>query len=59
MFSYIADALGRVIGETAHQLDKAVDDIIAIPEAFSKGYDEELFDAPTTPDAKSETPKDI
>ena len=60
----IAQGLGRLTGEIAHQTDKAyegtkslseelIDDIKNIPEAFSKGYDEELFE--TTKDEPIKT----
>jgi hypothetical protein len=56
MISWLAETLGQVVGETVHQTGKAIngtvdlvkeaaEDISNIPEAFAKGYDEELFNS--------------
>lgn len=65
MFSYIAELTGKIIGETAHQtkelavgtsniLSDTFDDVCNMPSAFSKGYDEELFES--TPEQTKEEP---
>ena len=68
MFSTLFEYTGKLVGELAHQTGKAVDDIIDIPSAFAKGYNDELFTATETPvevveptpePAKEEQPKTI
>ena len=55
MFSTIAKYTGKLIGETIHQtgelvtgtgnvLSETFDDICDMPSAFSKGYEEEIFE---------------
>lgn len=46
-----SEALGKVVGETAHQIGETYEAIKDIPDAFEKGYDEEIFKAdPKTQD---------
>lgn len=39
----IAEYTGKVVGEVTHQTGETLKAISEIPDAFSKGYDEELF----------------
>lgn len=59
MFSTLSKLLGQAVGETVHQADKLIDttieagstlasDIASIPEAFTAGYDEEIFETKQT-----------
>lgn len=41
----IAEFAGKIVGETTHQIGETLTAISEIPDAFSKGYDEELFKA--------------
>ena len=54
----IAEFTGKIVGETTHQIGETLTAISEIPEAFSKGYDEELFNSKDSnevnPDSKSE-----
>ena len=43
MFSWLAETIGQVVGETVHQTGKAVDDLLEAPSKFMEGYDKELF----------------
>ena len=53
IIKFVAETTGQIIGEVAHQVGEIGTAITEIPEAFSKGYEDELFKA--TKDA-TETP---
>ena len=40
----IFEVAGKVIGEAAHQTGQIAEAIAEIPEAFQRGYENELFD---------------
>lgn len=43
MFSWLAETVGQIVGETVHQTGKALEDVTDIPSKFMEGYDKELF----------------
>ena len=43
IIKFVAETTGQIIGEVAHQVGEIGTAITEIPDAFSKGYDEELF----------------
>lgn len=45
IIKFVAETTGQIIGEVAHQIGETLTAITEIPDAFSKGYDEELFKA--------------
>ena len=53
IIKFVAETTGQIIGEVAHQVGEIGTAITEIPDAFSKGYEDELFKA--TKDA-TETP---
>ena len=54
IIKFVAETTGQIIGEVAHQVGEIGTAITEIPDAFSKGYNEELFkEAPKKDD---ETP---
>ena len=50
----IAEFAGQVVGEAVHQVGETVSAIAEIPDAFSKGYEDELFKV--NPKDTTETP---
>ena len=54
IIKFVAETTGQIIGEVAHQVGEIGTAITEIPDAFSKGYDEELFK--TNPKDTTETP---
>ena len=55
IIKFVAETTGQIIGEVAHQVGEIGTAITEIPDAFSKGYDEELF---KTNPKDTETPID-
>ena len=53
IIKFVAETTGQIIGEVAHQVGEIGTAITEIPDAFSKGYEDELFK--TTKDT-TETP---
>ena len=50
IIKFVAETTGQIIGEVAHQVGEIGTAITEIPDAFSKGYEEEMFKAkPETP----------
>ena len=45
IIKFVAETTGQIIGEVAHQVGEIGTAIAEIPEAFTKGYDDELFKA--------------
>ena len=56
IIKFVAETTGQIIGEVAHQVGEIGTAIAEIPEAFTKGYDDELFKA--KPKDTTETPTD-
>lgn len=56
IIKFVAETTGQILGETAHQIGAIGTAITEIPDAFSKGYDKELFQ--TKPEASNETQTD-
>lgn len=59
IIKFVAETTGQIIGEVAHQVGEIGTAITEIPDAFSKGYDEELFktntkDTTETPSAQTQ-----
>ena len=54
IIKFVAETTGQIIGEVAHQVGEIGTAITEIPDAFSKGYDEELIK--TNPKDTTETP---
>lgn len=54
IIKFVAETTGQIIGEVAHQVGEIGTAITEIPDAFSKGYNEELFKESPKP---TETPK--
>ena len=60
IIKFVAETTGQIIGEVAHQVGEIGTAIAEIPEAFTKGYDDELFkanpkDITKTPSAPTDT----
>ena len=63
IIKFVAETTGQIIGEVAHQVGEIGAAIGEIPEAFTKGYDDELFKAnpkdttktPSTPTPPTDT----
>lgn len=51
-----SEALGKVVGEAAHQIGETYEAIKDIPDTFEKGYDKELFQSDTKKPAE---PQDV
>lgn len=51
----IAEFTGQIVGEAVHQVGETVSAIAEIPDAFSKGYNEELFKESPKPTETSKT----
>jgi len=59
LIKFVAETTGQIVGEAAHQVSETTKAISEIPEAFSKGYDEELFKSEQpSKDAIKETKED-
>lgn len=43
LIKFAAETTGQIIGEMAHQIGEIGTAITEIPDAFSKGYEKELF----------------
>jgi len=57
LIKFVAETTGQIIGEAAHQIGSVATAITEIPDAFTAGYDKELFNAkPSEP--SDETPPD-
>ena len=54
IIKFVAETTGQIIGEVAHQVGEIGTAITEIPDAFSKGYEDELFK--TNPKDTTETP---
>lgn len=54
IIKFVAETAGQIIGEVAHQVGEIGTAITEIPDAFSKGYEDELFK--TNPKDTTETP---
>ena len=45
IIKFVAETTGQIIGEVAHQVGEIGTAISEIPDAFTKGYEDELFKA--------------
>ena len=45
----MAETTGQIVGETVHQIGEVATSLSEIPEAFSRGYEKELFDKSDKP----------
>lgn len=54
IIKFVAETTGQIIGEVAHQVGEIGTAITEIPDAFSKGYDEELFKTNKDTETKTE-----
>ena len=59
IIKFVAETTGQIVGETVHQVGEMVSAITEIPDAFIKGYEDELFketkDATETPSTPTDT----
>jgi hypothetical protein len=54
LIKFVAETTGQIVGEVAHQIGEVATAITEIPDAFTTGYEKELFN--TKPDSDEETP---
>lgn len=54
LIKFVAETTGQIIGEVAHQVSEIGTAITEIPDAFSKGYDKELFHSQPQPSEPSD-----
>lgn len=56
LIKFVAETAGQIVGEAAHQISEIGTAITEIPDAFSKGYDAELFHSKPVETSLDETP---
>lgn len=47
IIKFVAETTGQIVGEIAHQIGEVGTAITEIPQAFTDGYDKELFNSKT------------
>ena len=56
LIKFVAETTGQIIGEAAHQIGSVATAITEIPDAFTAGYEKELFNTKPSDTPDEETP---
>ena len=54
LIKLVAETTGQIVGEIAHQIGEVGTAITEIPQAFSDGYDKELFNTKHTDETQTD-----